>query len=38
MRNGLTILNIEYYYQDIATGLIILLAVIITSIQRNNKK
>ena len=38
MKNGLTIMNIEYYYQDIATGLIILLAVIITSIQRNNKK
>lgn len=38
MANGLTILNIEYYYQDIATGFIILLAVIITSIQKNNKK
>lgn len=38
MSNGLTIMNIPYYYQDVATGLIILLAVIITSIQKNNKK
>ena len=38
MANGLTIMNVSYYYQDIATGLIILLAVIITSIQRQNKK
>lgn len=29
MANGLTILNVSYYYQDIATGLIILAAVII---------
>lgn len=38
MANGLTIMNVSYYYQDIATGLIILMAVIITSIQRQNKK
>ncbi len=38
MANGLTILNIEYYYQDIATGLIILLAVTVTSIQSMKKK
>lgn len=38
MANGLTIMNVSYYYQDIATGLIILLAVIITSIQRQHKK
>lgn len=37
MSNGLTILNVDYYYQDIATGLIILLAVIITSIQKSKK-
>lgn len=38
MANGLTIMNVEYYYQDIATGLIILAAVILSSIQRSNKK
>lgn len=38
MANGLTILNVEYYFQDIATGLIILAAVILSSMQRNNKK
>ncbi len=38
MANGLTILNIPYYYQDVATGLIILLAVVITSIQKQNRK
>ena len=37
MANGLTILNVSYYYQDIATGLIILAAVIITSIQKGQK-
>ena len=37
MANGLTILNVSYYYQDIATGLIILAAVIITSIQKSHK-
>ena len=38
MANGLTILNVEYYYQDIATGLIILAAVIVSSVQRGHKK
>ena len=38
MANGLTILNVSYYYQQVATGLIILAAVIITSIQKNHKK
>lgn len=38
MSNGLTILNVEYYFQDIATGLIILAAVILSSMQRNNRK
>ena len=38
MANGLTILNVEYYYQDIATGLIILAAVIVSSVQRSHKK
>ncbi len=38
MSNGLTILNVSYYYQDIATGLIILAAVIITSVQKSHKK
>ena len=37
MANGLTILNVSYYYQDIATGLIILAAVIVTSIQKSHK-
>ena len=37
MANGLTILNVSYYYQDIATGLIILDAVIITSVQKSHK-
>ena len=37
MANGLTILNVSYYYQDIATGLIILAAVIITSVQKSHK-
>lgn len=38
MANGLTILNVEYYYQDIATGLIILAAVVLSSMQRSNRK
>lgn len=38
MNNGLTLLNVEYFYQDIAQGLIILLAVIVTSLQRSRKK
>ena len=29
--------NVSYYYQDIATGLIILAAVIITSVQKSHK-
>ncbi|ADU31983.1 ABC transporter permease [Evansella cellulosilytica] len=35
--NGLTLLNVPYYYQDIAKGLIIILAVAITSYQRIKK-
>lgn len=38
MNNGLTLMNVEYYYQDIAQGLIILLAVTLTSIQKVKKK
>ena len=38
MNNGLTLMNVEYYYQDIAQGLIILLAVTITSLQKVRKK
>lgn len=38
MANGLTILNVSYYYQDVATGLMILAAVIINSMQRSKKK
>lgn len=38
MSNGLTILSIPYYYHYIATGLIILGAVITTSIQKMKKK
>ena len=36
--NGLTLLNVAYYFQDIVTGLIIIIAVTITSIQRIRKK
>lgn len=36
--NGLTLLNVEYYFQDIVTGLIIIVAVTVTSIQRIRKK
>ncbi len=38
LTNGLTLLNVEYYYQDISQGIIILLAVTITSLQRIRKK
>lgn len=38
LKNGMTLMNTEYYYQDIAQGIVILLAVIITSLQRNRKK
>lgn len=38
LKNGMTLMNIAYYYQDIAQGVVILLAVIITSLQRNRKK
>lgn len=34
MNNGLTLLNVPYYYQLMAKGLIIVIAVTITSIQR----
>ncbi len=38
LKNGMTLMNVEYFYQDIAQGIVILLAVIITSLQRNRKK
>lgn len=38
LANGLTLCNVQYYNQDIAKGLVIFLAVTITSIQRMNKK
>ena len=38
LSNGLTLLNVPYYYQNIAKGLIILLAVSITSLNRVRKK
>ncbi|MCM3760599.1 ABC transporter permease [Alkalihalobacillus oceani] len=34
LSNGLTLLNVPYFYQDVAKGLIIILAVSITSYQR----
>ncbi len=36
--NGLTLLNVPYYYQNITKGIVILLAVTITSLQRIKKK
>ncbi len=38
LKNGMTHLNIEYFYQDIAQGIVILIAVAITSLQRAHKK
>ena len=38
LKNGMTLINIPYYYQDIAQGLVILIAVAITSLQRARKK
>lgn len=38
LKNGMTMMNIPYYYQDIAQGLVILIAVAITSLQRARKK
>ncbi len=38
LKNGMTLLNIEYFYQDIAQGIVILIAVAITSLQRAHKK
>lgn len=38
LKNGMTLMNVEYYYQDIAQGFVILLAVAITSLQRARKK
>ena len=38
LKNGMTLMNIPYYYQDIAQGLVILIAVAITSLQRARKK
>ncbi|MFM1652654.1 ABC transporter permease [Brevibacillus sp. B_LB10_24] len=37
LSNGLTLLNVPYYYQSVAKGLIILFAVSITSLQRMRK-
>ena len=31
-------MNIDYYYQDIAQGILILFAVAVTSMQRSRKK
>ena len=38
LKNGMTLMNIPYYYQDIAQGLVILIAVAITSLQRARKR
>lgn len=38
LTNGLTLCNVQYYNQDIAKGLVIFLAVTLTSIQRMRKK
>ncbi len=38
LSNGLTLMNVPYYNQNIAKGLVILLAVTITSLQRMKKK
>lgn len=38
LTNGLTLMNVQYYNQDIAKGLVIFLAVTITSIQRTKRK
>lgn len=35
--NGLTLLNVPYYFQDVTKGILIILAVSITSIQRMRK-
>lgn len=37
LNNGLTLLNVQYYYQDILKGVIILLAVAATAIQRRQR-
>lgn len=38
MNNGLTLVNVPYYYQLIAKGLIIVLAVTVTSLQRRRSE
>ena len=38
LSNGMTLLSEQYYITDITKGLVILLAVTVTSIQRNKKK
>mgnify|MGYP000878501999 FL=1 len=38
LSNGLTLCNVQYYNQNIAKGLVIFLAVTITSIQKKRKK
>lgn len=38
MSNGLTLMNVPYYIKDIATGIIIIVAVTVTALQRMKKK
>lgn len=38
MSNGLTLVNVPYYVKDIATGIIIIVAVTVTAIQKMKKK
>ncbi len=38
LNNGLTLLNVEYYFQDILKGVIIIVAVTLTAVQRRRKK
>ncbi len=37
LNNGLTLLGVSYYYQDITKGVVLILAVAITSLQRMRK-
>ena len=38
MSNGLTLMNVPYYVKDIATGIIIIVAVTVTALQNMRKK
>ena len=38
MSNGLTLMNVPYFVKDIATGLIIIIAVTITALQKMRKQ